>query len=187
MILYLDSSALVKRYIAEEESASVENAIALANVHCTAAITQAEVVAALSRAIRVGKLTLPAAQGALRSFRLQWRDFVRLPVSDQVCDLAADYAWQFGLRGYDAVHLAAARAWADAMGSPVTFATFDRGLWDAAPRVGLNTYPDRSSAPGLWNSPAGSSVTLQDMLAEVTGQNLHGEVGSGPAAGCEVW
>ena len=142
MILYLDASALVKRYVAELGSAEVEQAIAQAHTYGTGLISQVEVVAALARAVRLNRLTPQAGAAALRGFRVQWRDLIRLQLSDPMITRAADFAWEYGLRGCDAVHLAAACAWAEAMGSPVTFATFDRGLWKVAPRVGLRAYPD---------------------------------------------
>jgi hypothetical protein len=54
---------------------------------------------------------------------------------------AADLAWQHGLRGYDAVHLAAALTWCRSMESPALLATFDRQLWLAARRSGLAVLP----------------------------------------------
>jgi len=50
-------------------------------------------------------------------------------------------AWEHGLRGYDAIHLAAAAFWQDALGQPVTMATFDHQLWVAAGRIGLEVCP----------------------------------------------
>ena len=54
---------------------------------------------------------------------------------------AGNLAWDRGLRGYDAVHLAAASAWQDALGERVTLATVDDHLWAAAEPVGLEAYP----------------------------------------------
>ena len=57
-------------------------------------------------------------------------------------------AWLHGLRGYDAVHLAAAMTWQDAFGMPVTLATFDRLLWKVAGQDGIGlVYP--SDLPAL--------------------------------------
>ncbi len=47
-----------------------------------------------------------------------------------------------GLRGYDAVQLAAALVWRDAVGQEVILATFDRELWEAAGRAGLRPWPE---------------------------------------------
>jgi antitoxin (DNA-binding transcriptional repressor) of toxin-antitoxin stability system len=45
------------------------------------------------------------------------------------------------LRGYDAVHLAAALLWQERVGYPGVLATFDAGLWQAAHRAGLEVWP----------------------------------------------
>ena len=52
MILYLDASALVKRYVAEPGSVEVNEAISRAEVTGTALISRAEVAAALAKAVR---------------------------------------------------------------------------------------------------------------------------------------
>ncbi len=56
MILYLDASALVKRYVAEAGSAEVDALIGDANVIGTSVISRAEVSAALAKAVGVGWL-----------------------------------------------------------------------------------------------------------------------------------
>ena len=56
-------------------------------------------------------------------------------------DRAASLAWEYGLRGYDAVHLATALLWQETIGEPVTLATFDRQLWQAGDQAGLTTWP----------------------------------------------
>ena len=50
-------------------------------------------------------------------------------------------AWEHGLRGYDAVHLAAALVWRESVGEPVTVATYDRELWRGAQASGLVPWP----------------------------------------------
>ncbi len=141
MILYLDASALVKRYVAEVGSAQVSQAIAEASIVGTALITRAEVAAALARAVRVNALTKDEAEAAIGVFRAEWPDLVRVQVTEVVIARADGLAWEHGLRGYDAVHLAAASLWQDAVGEPVTFSTFDRRLWAAAGKVGLTPHP----------------------------------------------
>ena len=148
MILYLDANALVKQYVNEPGRHEVAVALRQASSVGTALISRAEVVAALAKAVRMRVMTREDGLSAVRAFRSDWQTLVRLPVSEPVVARADSFAWEYGLRGYDAVHLAAACAWAEAMGSPVTFATFDRGLWKAAPRVGLLACPD--SLPGSW-------------------------------------
>ncbi|MFZ5916070.1 MAG: type II toxin-antitoxin system VapC family toxin [Chloroflexota bacterium] len=141
MILYLDASALVKRYVAEPGSAEVSQVISQAEVVGTALISRAEVAAALAKAVRLGALLSAGAWASLQAFRSEWLDLMRIQVSELTVTRADAYAWEFGLRGYDAVHLAAAAVWQDALGEPVTLATFDRPLWTTAGRVGLAATP----------------------------------------------
>ena len=54
---------------------------------------------------------------------------------------AGAFAWDHGLRGCDALHLAAASGWQDALGDRVTLASFDKHLWTVAELVGLEAYP----------------------------------------------
>jgi predicted nucleic acid-binding protein len=55
---------------------------------------------------------------------------------------ADSLAWELGLRGYDAVHLASALLWKEGMGQEVALATFDQQLWEAASQLGLVPFPD---------------------------------------------
>ena len=56
MFLYLDTSALAKRYMLEAGSDTVNQATTDAKGNGTAAIARVEVVAALAKAVRVGAL-----------------------------------------------------------------------------------------------------------------------------------
>jgi predicted nucleic acid-binding protein len=141
MILYLDASALVKRYVTESGSTEVSEAISEAEVIGTALISRAEVAAALAKAVRMDALTREEALASLQVFRNEWPDLVRVQVTEILIARADALAWEYGLRGYDAVHLAAASLWQDAMREQVILSTFDRRLWAAARRAGLACHP----------------------------------------------
>jgi len=141
MILYLDASALVKRYVAEAGSAEVAAAISQAVVTGTTLISRAEVAAALAKAVRVKALPQEEALAALQVFRNDWVDLARIQVTEMVIARADLLAWDHQLRGYDAVQLASALAWQDALGEQVTMATFDKHLWAVAESVGLAACP----------------------------------------------
>jgi predicted nucleic acid-binding protein len=141
MILYLDASALVKRYVTEPGSAEVSEVISEAEVIGTALISRAEVAAALAKAVRMDALTQEEALASLQVFRNEWPDLMRVQVTEILIARADTLAWEHGLRGYDAVHLAAASLWQDAMREQVTLSTFDRRLWAAAKRAGLACHP----------------------------------------------
>lgn len=142
MIVYFDSSALVKRYLAEAASAQVETLLAEAVVTGTSPISRAEVAAALAKAVRVKWLTRDLAGQLLRVFRAQWSDLITVEVTEAVVAQADALAWDYGLRGYDAVHLASALLWQNGLSEIVTLATFDRQLWDAAQLIGLEVWPE---------------------------------------------
>jgi predicted nucleic acid-binding protein len=141
MILYLDTSALVKRYVAERGSTEVAVIIDQASIVGTCLVTRVEMSAALAKAVRMSALTLAAASAALQVFRSEWPQFVRVQIGEALVTRADTLAWEFGLRGYDAVHLAAALQWQDAMGESVTFATYDIKLWQVALVSGLTPSP----------------------------------------------
>ncbi|MGH8673584.1 MAG: type II toxin-antitoxin system VapC family toxin [Burkholderiales bacterium] len=141
MIVYLDASALVKRYVAEAGSQEVEALIGSALATGTAVVSRAEVAAALARAARMGLVTREAAAKALEAFNADWEHLVRLQMGEPLAARAAGIAWEHGLRGYDAVHLAAALVWRETLGEPLTVATYDREFWRAARASGLIPWP----------------------------------------------
>ena len=141
MIVYLDASAVVKRYLSESGSAQVASLIAEAQAIATAVISRAEVAAAFAKAARVGLVSRESALEALTAFNGDWQDLMRLQISDPLAARAGTLAWEHGLRGYDAVHLATALMWQETLGEMVTVATFDRELWRSAQSSGLSPWP----------------------------------------------
>jgi uncharacterized protein len=108
---YFDSSALVKRYVAETGTGWVtmqclpeaEHAINLVR------ITGAEIIAAFFRRVQTGSLTPADAQTAAAQFRREFRSrYEVIEVTEAVVDTAMRLAETHVLRGYDAVQLAAA-------------------------------------------------------------------------------
>ncbi|MGH8246787.1 MAG: type II toxin-antitoxin system VapC family toxin [Gammaproteobacteria bacterium] len=142
MILYLDSSALAKRYLMEARSAEVERVIVDAEQAGTAMISRAEVSAALAKAVRMNWVARDEAHKALADFQAQWTSLFRLHIRETTVERADGLAWKYALRGYDAVHLACAVLWQESVSSPVILATFDRPLWEAARLAGLSAWPD---------------------------------------------
>jgi len=139
--LYLDASALVKRYVRERGSDDVNALMTAAVAVATALVSRAEVAAALARAVRGRVLDEDAGQRARRKFQRDWADLARVPVTEALAARADSLAWSHGLRGYDAVQLAAALTWREAIGSDVVLATFDRELWRAAATAGIEAWP----------------------------------------------
>ena len=142
MILYLDTSALIKRYLTEPGSQDVKTWISLARPVSTSIITRAEMGAAITKATRMNWINSDQGQHILQLFRAEWEIFGRLPVNEATVQRADALACQHGLRGYDAVHLACALLYRDGLGESITLATYDRALWLAARAEGLGLLPD---------------------------------------------
>lgn len=143
MSVYVDASALVKRYVTEVASPEVVALTTGAEAVATTLITRVEVAAALARAVRAGVLDDVGGRRAQRRFSREWPDMMRVPVTEALVARAEALAWAHGLRGYDAVQLAAALTWQDVLGREIVLATFDRRLWEAAPQAGLRAWPEK--------------------------------------------
>ena len=141
-IIYLDTSALLKKYIQEQGSDELSEWIAASSVTGTAKITYAEMVAALAKLERMQWLSSDDAYAAWQTFLKEFPFLAHIEITDPVILLAGDLAWKHGLRGYDAVHLAAALIWQEKMGVAVQIATFDRQLWEVAKKVDLRCLPE---------------------------------------------
>ena len=141
MIAYFDASALVKRYVTEQQSAETIELCTRAEVVATSLVSRAEVAAAFAKAVRNRILSDDEARKAQRQFAADWPDYARLPVTEGLVARAEALAWDHALRGYDAVQLASALMWQESIGAEVVVATFDAELWKAAGREGLTAWP----------------------------------------------
>ena len=143
MIAYFDASALVKRHVDERGSRETIEFAARAELVATSLVSRAEVAAALAKAVRVKLLEEREARKAQRAFAAQWPDIARIPVTEALVSRAETLAWEYGLRGYDAVQLASAVLFQESLGTAVRLATFDRQLWNAARGVGFEPWPEK--------------------------------------------
>jgi predicted nucleic acid-binding protein len=146
-MLYLDTSALVKRYIDEAGSDQVNELFTSAVGIATAVISRVEASAAFAKAVRLGILDREQARGALQEFRAEWLNYIRLPVSEATIIKGDRLAWELNLHGYDAVHLAIASTWEDTLRDEVELVTFDQQLWGAAQQIGMKVIPRSLEIP----------------------------------------
>ena len=143
MIVYGDTSALVKLFVVEDGSQATRAMVGQAQVLGTGLLTRAELGAALARGMRRGILGKAEGHTARRQVEAVWPTWVHVAVDENLVQWAERLAWQYGLRGYDAVHLASALVWQEHIGYPVTIASFDQELWQASHRAGLSTWPEQ--------------------------------------------
>ncbi|MBI5649496.1 MAG: type II toxin-antitoxin system VapC family toxin [Chloroflexi bacterium] len=136
----------MKRYLAEPGSDQIIEIFDRADSIGMAIISRAEVAATFAKTVRTGTLEQKEALALLQVFRTEWQDWIRIQITEQLVTRADALAWEHNLRGYDAVHLAAALIWQETLGTPITIATFDQQLWRAAKRVGLIPFPTEPPA-----------------------------------------
>jgi len=142
MIVYADTSALVKLFVEEEGSEATREMLRPAWAMGTGLLARAELGAALARGVRRGLLAAQEAQQARRQIEEVWPTWIHIGVDEDVVARAEALAWEYELRGYDAIHLASALAWQERLGHPLTLATFDQELWEAARRAGVIVWPE---------------------------------------------
>ena len=128
MTLYVDTSALLKRYVEEDDSARVDALLGSDDVLVTGRHTVVEVRRNLGRLLAGSALS--AARAA---FLADIAAFALVELDDQTCELAAAIAESTGVRTLDALHLGAARR----LGLGLTFLTFDVRQAQAARSIGF--------------------------------------------------
>ncbi len=137
-VLYLDTSALLKAFIAEEGTAEVRAWMQAADVHASSGITALEIASALARLSREGA-TKAAIAKAHAGFEAAWKDFAQVEV-DEVLGQAARLVSKHPLRSLDAIHLASALR-IQSSGHDIEFACSDDRLSAAARVEGLKVLP----------------------------------------------
>jgi predicted nucleic acid-binding protein len=141
---FFDSSALVKRYAQETGTGWIFSLVrpSAQNRLYLARITGVEVVAALTKRMRLGSLSANATAKAINRFEREFANrYLLVEVSPPIIKTTMTLAKSYTLRGYDAVQFASAlQANADriAVGAtPLTFVSADIHLNSVATAEGL--------------------------------------------------
>ena len=134
MIAYFDTSAVVPLLIAESGSARAASLWAGADRVVSVRLIYPETRAALAQAERLGRLTARQLRDAVAAFDSLFEEIDLVEVDDALARRAGELAEARQLRGYDAVHLAAA----DRVHDPdVVVVAGDGALLDAATAEGM--------------------------------------------------
>ncbi|MCY3952950.1 MAG: type II toxin-antitoxin system VapC family toxin [bacterium] len=134
MIVYFDTSAIIPLIIDEPGSPLCERFWNDATQAVSSRLLYVEARAALARAQRLGRLSLDDSAASVESLDEIASEIASVEVTEGLVRTAGRLAEEEGLRGYDAVHLAAALAVA---GTDTVFISGDRELLAAAARLGL--------------------------------------------------
>jgi predicted nucleic acid-binding protein len=130
-MIYIDSSALLKRYVLEPDSALATTLMERDPDWVTARHTLVEVRRNLCRLLPA----VAARTVALVAFDADWRRMAVVELDGVTCESASSIAMSTGLRTLDALHLAAALRIG---GHGFGFLTFDYRLAHAAESLGLS-------------------------------------------------
>lgn len=128
-MLVLDTSALLRRYVADRERPLVVEAMANAEHWVASALARSEVMLALHQTAND-----PLGQrSAWASVRDDWEAMWEIPVDGRCLARATEIGARYGITLVTAIHLAAASR----LPSPVEFCTFDRRQIPAAADLGF--------------------------------------------------
>ena len=141
MILFCDTSALIKLYLNEDESDALLAEVAAASAVAVCRIAWAEAVAAMARRAREVPADTAVLDEARQRLKAHWNRYFVVEVTQSLVELAGEYADTFALRGYDSVQLAAARTVQLASAEETRFACADARLRKAAKVLGMSLAP----------------------------------------------
>jgi predicted nucleic acid-binding protein len=141
MILYLDASALVKRYFREPYSDEILAKWKSATQIVTSFVAYAETMASMYRKKREADLGDTLIGEIAASFHRDWESFIRVEVNGELNEYIDRVVEGYPLRGFDAIHLASAMVIHERLPEDFVFACFDDRLASAAQSEGLETFP----------------------------------------------
>ena len=137
MIIYLDTSSLVKLYVEEEGSSEINKLVQSSIITATSLIAYAEARSAFARRYREKAFKPNEYRHLILNFNEDWNNYLSLKVTDELVRLAGDLTEKHELRGFDAIHLASSITLNKEVSSPVTFSCFDQKLQKTSALEGL--------------------------------------------------
>ncbi len=135
MILYLDTSSLVKLYVREAHTSLVKKWVREAEIVATCRIAYPETLSAINRRFSQGDLYEKEYDLLIAVFSREWGRFAGLDFDEIEAGRLVNL---YGLRGFDAVHLSAANLLKNSQGRiSLSFSSFDEKLNRAASAEGF--------------------------------------------------
>ena len=137
MILYLDTSALVKLFVPEAHSEAVRAAVAAGSVVATHLLAHVEACSAFAR-LAEARADKSLFQRLRHELDAHWTEWEIVQVEERLVRRAGEFCARYRLRGYDSVHLAAAERIHGVSGyADFRFGVFDANLARAAASLNL--------------------------------------------------
>jgi len=137
MILYLETSDLVKLYAEEPDSKEILDRVEATDIVATSIISYAEARTALSRKFREKGLDEKEYEQVKKELDMDWVHYFILNLTNDLVKSAGDYSEKHALRAFDALHLASGVMIKRLTSLPVIFSSSDDRLRSAAQNEGL--------------------------------------------------
>jgi predicted nucleic acid-binding protein len=131
-MIYLDSSALVKRYIAEDGSDAIDRLLAGHPYAATSRLAYPEILSALNRKHRARDFSARILAERIAAFDSDWGKLFVLEFDEELLPIIKQAIRKHAIRGADAVHLASGMWLRSVLKEDVVFACSDSKLLDAA-------------------------------------------------------
>lgn len=138
MILYCDTSALIKRYVEEDRSDEVDDLWKEAVEVATSAVAFAEGTAAFCRKFREGIFSKAEYIQTITEFKNEYLRLILVPITPELNQIIEELLLKYPLRGFDAIHLASALLINRDTHLVTIFACFDHALNKAAKEEGFD-------------------------------------------------
>ena len=137
MRIFLDTSALAKRYVQEPGSKELEELFdSITPEVLISNLAFVEFAAAMGRKLRDKAIERMKASKAIKELEEDWYNvFAKIPLDESLAETAAALALEYSLKGADAVHLASAQ-----VTSVELFVASDDRLIRVAKKMGIDSY-----------------------------------------------
>ncbi|MBI3756194.1 MAG: type II toxin-antitoxin system VapC family toxin [Deltaproteobacteria bacterium] len=137
MIIYLDTSSLVKLYAEETGSEKIRDITYKASVISTSKVAYAEARAAFARKQKQDGFSINTLRKIVGDLNRDWESCFVIEITDGLIRYAGDLAEKHLLRGFDSIHLASAVNLKNKTRSEIYFSSNDAKLNRAAEKEGL--------------------------------------------------
>ncbi len=142
MILYCDTSALVKKYAHEKESDDFLKLFMDSEDHAISVVGYAETIAAFHKKAREKSISNTILNQMISRFKNDWITFITINIIESINDEIEKLLTKYSLRGFDAIHVASAIVLKKSINENITFACYDERLLFAAKKEHLLIYPE---------------------------------------------
>jgi uncharacterized protein len=137
MIVYIDTSDLVKLYIDEAGSEKTRGIVHNTTVLSTSKVAYAEARAAFARKQKDNGFSVRILRKIVEDLNNDWESYFVIELTDGISRFAGDIAEKHLLRGFDSIHLASAINLKNKARSEIYFLSNDNKLNQSAKKEGI--------------------------------------------------